>query len=868
MRNDIGGGDFGVSIQARDINGSISFVGAGEKYTDYLENPERWPLARDWDVRASGVHAAHGASDKEDVTPYVRRDSDAQLRRYLLQASEHGGVVLVLGDSTAGKTRTAHQSLQENLPEWKIATPRSSADLARLAHVVKKCRFPCVIWLDEFQSFLGLNGLEPGLLAEFEHLCVPIVATMRTADYDSLVPSGQDTEFRDSVSPWQAGVGAQVLRSCRLVELQRIWSESELARARECDDERVVEAARRHSDFGVAEYIAAGPLLWREWRHAWRAGGELSNGHPRGAALVAAAIDLARVGISCSSETLLAQVHEYYLMSAGGPVLRPEPLHIAMAWCAKVRLGVSSLLVPDRNGTWKPFHYLLDKCQQGVGNSTIPDFLWEAALENADDEDRYRIGVNAYPEKSDIAEAAWRPLAEAGFPAAAFSLGILMLGSGRLGEAETLYREAASRNHSLAMNNLGALLVQDGRTEEAENWFRRAAECNLTEALVNLGALLRRKGDFFEAEMIYRRAIDLEQPLAWNNLGNLLSEVDRPAEAKEAYRRGVDHGDMEAAFNYGKLCVRLGENREAEQMLRMAVKSGHHLAVITLARYLDEMGCVVAAEEVLRDAMQREHAEAANELGALFVRQGRARDAQDMFRAAEKAGHASAAFNLGLSLYNEGRVGEAEEAYRRAGANGHIDATFNLGMLLRESGRTAEAEEALRQASESDHAGASYNLGFLLWHRGDVAESKKMYRRSVESGSAEASNMLGVILMNEGKTEAAEAEFRRALELGSPVAAANLGGLLRREKRLTEAEVVYRMALGSGNVSVAYNLGNLLMGEGRDREAEEAYRIAVRAGGECATDAAYNLARILAETGRFGEAQALFQRVEKIESDK
>ena len=58
------------------------------------------------------------------------------------------------------------------------------------------------------------------------------------------------------------------------------------------EDPRLVEAARRCGVEGVAAYLAVGPLLWEEWQRARRA-----DRHPRGYALVRAAVDLARCGL-------------------------------------------------------------------------------------------------------------------------------------------------------------------------------------------------------------------------------------------------------------------------------------------------------------------------------------------------------------------------------------------------------------------------------------------------------------------------------------------------------------------------------------------------------------------------------------------
>jgi hypothetical protein len=87
----------------------------------------------------------------------------------------------------------------------------------------------------------------------------------------------------------------------------------------------MITASRKRSTtrtrFGVAEYLAAGPQLLAEWRDAWSPGQ-----HPRGAALVAAAVDARRAGLHTPvAEALLRRLHEHYLTERGGSTLRPEP---------------------------------------------------------------------------------------------------------------------------------------------------------------------------------------------------------------------------------------------------------------------------------------------------------------------------------------------------------------------------------------------------------------------------------------------------------------------------------------------------------------------------------------------------------------
>src|SRR4030095_14355259 len=89
----------------------------------------------------------------------------------------------------------------------------------------------------------------------------------------------------------------------------RLWSPTELAAAATfADDSRIALALQQAKIFGIAETLAAGPELLRDWRNAWAPGS-----HPRGAALVAAAFDCRRAGLDDPvPRDLLLDLHRHY----------------------------------------------------------------------------------------------------------------------------------------------------------------------------------------------------------------------------------------------------------------------------------------------------------------------------------------------------------------------------------------------------------------------------------------------------------------------------------------------------------------------------------------------------------------------------
>ncbi|MEU8672924.1 tetratricopeptide repeat protein, partial [Streptomyces anulatus] len=660
---------------AGTITGPVTFTTAGRHVPPYLQDPLRWPLASSWDALAAGAHRARPDNSGDAVTPYVPRDQDVVIRTRLTRAADEGGLLLVVGDSTAGKTRACFEALRAQLPEHRVLAPDDGADLLTAVEVIDRTAARCVVWLDDLETYLGPDGLEPGLLAELVRLRTPVLATMRHQQFEIFAAmdrtSGTGTEHARA-----AHAGARVLRQLDPVELDRVWTLDELERAGEADDDRIADALAHHGPYGIAEYLAAGPALLQEWHRASRPGG-----HPRAAALIAAAIDLTRTGLRPPYPLdLLTHAHEPYLTAAGGPLLRPEPFDSALEWATRRRHGATSMLVPTQDpSTWNVFDYLTDHT-----HTPIPDTTWRNALQHTTDaEDLMTLGIHAHDVAPVIAESIYRQACDAGHAGAMNSLGVLLDGAGRADEAEPLYRQAVAAGDVDAMFNLGLLLQSGGgRADEAEALLRRAVDAGHADALNSLGLLQFEGGRASEAEASFRQAIAAGDANAMFNLGLLQFEGGRASEAEASFRQAIAAGVVSAPFHLGLLLDGLGRADEAEPLFRRAADAGHHEAMCSL--------------------------------GVLLAKSGRADEAEASFRQAIAAGDVDALFCLGLLLDGLGRADEAEPLYRQAVAAGDVSAMFNLGLLLDGLGRADEAEPLFRRAADAGHHEAMCSLGVLL----------------------------------------------------------------------------------------------------------------------------------------------------------
>ncbi|MGA5506873.1 hypothetical protein [Streptomyces umbrinus] len=132
----------------------------------------------------------------ERVPVYVPCDIDGALRERLAR----GGVVLLVGDSTAGKSRAAYEAMIATLPDHVLIAPQGrSAVAAALAQASEVRR--CVLWLNDLERYLGTDGLTrtgiARVLGGAGHHRV-ILATLRAAEQARLTgaPATQDEAGR------------------------------------------------------------------------------------------------------------------------------------------------------------------------------------------------------------------------------------------------------------------------------------------------------------------------------------------------------------------------------------------------------------------------------------------------------------------------------------------------------------------------------------------------------------------------------------------------------------------------------------------------------------------------------------------------
>ncbi|WP_439946378.1 hypothetical protein [Streptomyces sp. BBFR109] len=374
-----------------------------------------------------------------------------------------------------------------------------------------------MLWLDDLDRFLLPGGLDQGMLSALLEQRVVVMATMRSevyGNYSERALRGMDADVASV-----RRLGSRVLNLIEPLVLDRQWSETEMGRLRAHlanpnYDSRLADAARHHGVHGIAEYLAAGPKLLEEFLTTRRQ----PKGHPRGAALVQAAIDLARTGISTPlpAETLL-DLSTCYLSAGDASRLQAESPEQALVWATEIQFGVAGMLVAtDTTEAWRPFDYLVDAVASAVEATAIPDEVWEAAVTHA----------NGGSELLPVGRSAFR--------------------FGRLVLAERCFSPLATRGDHVAMHDLG-FVQRERRPEHTwSSWYQTVSETGTPLQARALGALHEIEGRWDDAAACYERAAGQGDALTMRLRGVIAQRHRQNDEAHEWYVRAAEGGDSVA----------------------------------------------------------------------------------------------------------------------------------------------------------------------------------------------------------------------------------------------------------------------------------------------------------------------------------
>jgi tetratricopeptide (TPR) repeat protein len=346
------------------------------------------PTVNDLDpYRLGATVSAYGGPDtyqKRDV--YVLRAVDERLAAEL----HPGRLVILVGPSKVGKTRTAFEVLRRH-EDWGSAllvapVPQSLGVL--LNHPALRGDGRLVLWLDEVQRFLPPSG----------SLSQAAISRLMTRPGPTLLLGTLRAEQRSLLR----GPAGDMAREVRIV----LDSASivELASTVDDPDERArASAAYQNVNFrgaGLAEMLAGAPVLLDSYHDSAAA-------DPVVHALVQACIDWTRCGVPRP----VPQSDLFFLARAALEEARPDQEMTDAEEMSQALFrarsdvapgGKVALLRAHRSGAeepgYEPFDYLVaaDDGQDGRQPRPIPELTWRHVLDRAADQEAASIGAAAH----------------------------------------------------------------------------------------------------------------------------------------------------------------------------------------------------------------------------------------------------------------------------------------------------------------------------------------------------------------------------------------------------------------------------------------------------------------------------------------
>jgi hypothetical protein len=556
-----------------------------------------------------------------------------------------------------------------------------------------------------------------------------------------------------------------------------------------------IRVALDSRDGEVPEVLAAGPELVRWWLH---------RTNPYAAAIVSAAIDARRIGVSSPvSVNFLSQAADGYCTSREQAEAPEDWLGHALTDATQELYGAASALRPIGAGIgstagYEVSDYLLQYAMRRCHSVWIPKSTWEASAAFVDENERRRVIRSAQvrrlygvaiplarqyqddqgiePLLADMLTVVGgydelRERANAGDIFAAHRLARLLAADGALQEAISLLQEWLGYPNSFAAGELAHLMAQVNDRQGLEARADAgdfAAEEELVKLLVQAG----------DEDALSRRAE--AHALARQGLADLLANAGE----RGKLRTMADAGNAYAAQCLAKLLVKNGDRDEAAKVLRAWADSDDFCAVL-LADLLADAGDYSNAVEIL--ARNRRPLNQTETWMAIFgIRERRLADLlaetgdlQALRKLANSSHSGYVQDRLADLLIEAGGEDELKDRAR----SGDYSAADRLAAQLAEAGNTQEALELLLEwaalPGSFDLTAPANRLNELLFQTDNLEELET--RANV--GDSHAAELLDKLLARSGDLDG----LRARVNSGDREAPQQIIDLLQRTGHLAES---------------------------------------------------------------------------------
>ncbi|MEU5943554.1 tetratricopeptide repeat protein [Micromonospora sp. NPDC047548] len=534
--------------------------------------------------------------DAQETAPlYIKRVIDQELNDRLTKARQRGqGFVLLIGNSSAGKTRSAYEAVVSIFPDWNVFLPSSAEDLHWLTR--QQVKKPTIVWLDELQRFLpggGSSGIgkETFLALWSKRKPVIFLATIWPNRYQHYLspperPEGYAAQRKDRI------VGTLHIAERIYVEDSFTASELAAARALAKKDYRI-KVALQDSHYGVTQVLAGAPELVASWQHA--------DSYSK--AVITAAVDVRRLGIEGSlTPALLKRAAGVYLNDEEIARASADWFENVVSYCIQRNRGATSVLIPqpgDKYGSAASYEladYITSYGARVRENEPVPVELWDILAEQIHDP----IDLQQLASAADVrdvrryAEPMYRRSLALGNAESGFWLGLMLHDQGRKKEAVEALRQATNMGSKDATEALPITPPPSRRLKCCDASSRQGKALPHYDVRLTIARLLDDEGRWDEAEQEYLQAIAEKRKYAAFYYALRLEERGNVSEALDWYLRAIDAGGAAGSEHACRLLVKDGRFAEAGAIYEAAMSTGDERApdwwtrILVKADRLDE----------------------------------------------------------------------------------------------------------------------------------------------------------------------------------------------------------------------------------------------------------------------------------------